>query len=163
LAFCSTSRKPGVVELGVPHAVVLVDVDVVGPQRAEGLSSCSLHVGRRAGLGPPHVPVELVAELRRDHPLVPAAGDRAADQRLGQVVAVALGRVDEVDPEVGRPGEHGGDLVLGEVLAPLAAELPGADADDRHAEVGRSEPAVFHGGEGTGGRARPTRSVRTNS
>jgi hypothetical protein len=44
--------------------------------------------------------MEVVAELGRDHPVVSVPLDRLADERLGLVVAVALGGVNQVDAEV---------------------------------------------------------------
>ena len=61
--------------------------------------------------------------------------DGFADEGFGDVVAVALGGVED--------GIHVG---LDVVHAPLAADLSGADADDRDSEAGASEGAVFHDG-----------------
>jgi hypothetical protein len=91
---------------------------------------------------------EVMAELGGDHPLVPVAapGERVADEGLGGVVAVTLGGVDEVDAEVGGAVDDPVRLALREVLRPLPAELPRPQPDDRDAQVGAAEPAVFHGG-----------------
>jgi hypothetical protein len=43
--------------------------------------------------------VELVAELGGHQPVLPVVADGGADERLGQVVAVAFGGVDQVDAE----------------------------------------------------------------
>ena len=75
--------------------------------------------------------VELVAELGGDHPVVALLVDGAPDERLGQVVAIALGGVHQVDPKLATPPEQLVDFLLGEAPAPLAAELPGANTDDR--------------------------------
>jgi hypothetical protein len=75
--------------------------------------------------------VELVAELGGDHPLVALLVDGAADERLGQVVAVAFGGVEQVGAKLPSPPQQLVDLLLGEAPPPLAAKLPGANADDR--------------------------------
>ena len=67
-----------------------------------------------------------------------------ADERLGSVVAVTLGGVDQIDAELAGAIEHRIDVGLGEVFSPFAAELPGANSDDGDDEVGFSESAVLH-------------------
>ncbi len=86
-----------------------------------------------------------VPELGGDDPPAAVPFNGLADERFGEMVAVAFGSVDQVEPQLAAPSEHAIDLVLGEVLAPFAAKLPGADADDGDFEVGFAEPAVFHG------------------
>ena len=51
----------------------------------------------------------------------------AADELFGQMVSVALGRVDDIDPAVRSSPQDGIDLPWGEILSPFAAELIGAD------------------------------------
>ena len=46
------------------------------------------------------MPVEVMAELGGDDPCIPLPFDRLADQRLRQMVAIALGPVDQVDAEI---------------------------------------------------------------
>src|SRR5215208_985148 len=88
----------------------------------------------------------MMAELGGDDPLAPPApaGQIVPDKSLRRVVAVALGRVDQVDAKLAGAVEHGVGLGLAKVLAPLPAELPRAQANDGNAEAGRAEPAVFH-------------------
>ncbi len=88
--------------------------------------------------------VEDVAELGGDDPAVAVAADGVADERLGRVVAVALGRVDQVHAPAAGGVEDGVDRRLVELLAPLAAVLPGADADDGDGQAGLAEAAVLH-------------------
>jgi hypothetical protein len=88
--------------------------------------------------------VESVAELGGDHPVVPPLADGRADERFGQMVAVALGGVHQVDTQLSGSPQQSVDLLVGEVLSPLAAELPGPDPDNRHREAGAAEPAVLH-------------------
>src|ERR1019366_8976622 len=68
-----------------------------------------------------------------------------ADQTLGKVVPIAFGRVDEVESEFGRPIKDCVRLGLGKVAAPLAAKLPGAQADDRHPQTRAAENFIVHG------------------
>ena len=83
---------------------------------------------------PQLVPLEVagvpVAELGGDVPLVAAALDGLADEPFGDVVAVALGGVEEVDAEFAAALQDGAHLVDLVVAPPLAPELPGADSDD---------------------------------
>jgi hypothetical protein len=63
---------------------------------------------------------------------------------LGEVVAVALGGVDQVDAKSPSLSQQLVDLVLGEALAPLAAKLPDPNPDDRHRQSRLAQPAVPH-------------------
>jgi hypothetical protein len=47
-----------------------------------------------------------VADLGGDHPVVALLVDRAADERFSQMVAVALGGVDQVHAELPRASEQ---------------------------------------------------------
>ena len=47
------------------------------------------------------------------------------------MIAVALGGIDQVHAQLTRPAHQPVDLVLREVLSPLAAELPSAQPDHR--------------------------------
>jgi hypothetical protein len=95
-------------------AVGLEDVDVVGAQRPQGGVELRDDVLGRPVVAAqrPRIPpglahplgVEAMAELRRHHPCVAIARDGATDQRLGEMVAVALRRVDQVDAELARDG-----------------------------------------------------------
>jgi hypothetical protein len=49
---------------------------------------------------------EPVADLGGDHPVVALLVDRAADERFSQMVAVALGGVDQVHAELPRASEQ---------------------------------------------------------
>ena len=123
----------------------LIEVDPVGPQGPEGGDELGLDVLRPEAVGPVHEAIEAVTELGGDDPavaLVPR--EIVADQALGQVVAVTLGRVDEVDAGFGGPVEDGVDLGLFEGLPPFASELPSADADDGDFQAGPAQCAVFH-------------------
>ena len=62
---------------------------------------------------------------------------------LGEVVAVALGSVDKVDTQGPGSGQQVVDLVGGEALAPLTAELPSPHADDRDPQSRGPEPAIL--------------------
>src|SRR5690349_20837658 len=65
------------------------------------------------------------------------------EQPLGGAEAVALRGVEEVDAELERAADRLGGLALLRG-APVAAELPRAEADARHAHVGVAERGVVH-------------------
>jgi len=67
--------------------------------------------------------VEAVAELGRHHPVVRCRWI-AADQGLGQMIAVAFAGVDQVHAKLPGPPEQRVDLLLDEASPPLAAKLP---------------------------------------
>ena len=118
----------------------------VGPQGPERGDELGLDLLRSEAVGPVHEAVEGVAELGGDDPAVPVVPRQVvADQALGQVIAVALGSIDEVDAGLGRLVEDGVDLGLPESLAPLPAQLPGADPDHGNFEARPAQGAVFHG------------------
>src|SRR6185369_6347560 len=122
----------------------LVEIDVVRLQIGERAIELFDHVARRPARRAIEEPVVLVPELRRDHPVAALPPERAADERFRETVAVALGRVDEVDALFLRVREEAQGVVEGEGFSPLAAELPRAEFDDRDDELGLSEGAVFH-------------------
>jgi hypothetical protein len=95
---------------------------------------------------PVHETVEVMAELGRYDPArAVAPREVIADQTLGEVVAITLGGVNEVDATVRRSVEDGVGLGLREIAAPLAAELPRAQSDDGHAKAGLAESSITHG------------------
>ena len=89
----------------------------------------------------------LVAELRREHDLVAAAGDRAADELLVRERAVHVGRVEEGDPELERAVDRGDRLALVggavELGHPHAAEALGGDLQALAAECARLHAALL--------------------
>jgi hypothetical protein len=60
------------------------------------------------------------------------------------MVAIAFSGVDQINAQVAGFVENAVDNGLIEIDAPLAAILPGADADDGDAEICFAEGAVFH-------------------
>ena len=88
--------------------------------------------------------------LRRDErPLTGKLREHAADQALAAAVAVDVGGVDERDAGLER-GLNRLDAVALADVAPVAAELPRAEADARD---GPSEPwdlPLLHGGQPSG-------------
>ena len=70
-----------------------------------------------------------MAELGGDHPVVPPLADGGADERLGQVIAVALSGVDQVHPQLVGAAQELVHLRLGEASSPFAAPLPGPNPD----------------------------------
>ena len=133
-----------VVELLETDAVILKQIDKISPQSFEGSFHLRGRIGGGAGVGAIHVAMEFVSEFRRDDPLGTIASDSVADQRFGGVIAVAFGRVDEIDVCLAGGIEHPIDFVLGEIFSPFAAQLPGPQADYGDAKIGFSKPAEFH-------------------
>jgi len=93
-----------------------------------------------------HETVEVMAELGRHQPARPVAARQIiADQPFGQVVTVTFGGVDEIDTAFRRRIEDGVSLGLREIAPPLAAKLPRADANDRHAQPRFTQHPITHG------------------
>jgi hypothetical protein len=86
-----------------------------------------------------------MTELGGDEPLRATALDGLADQPFGDVVAVTLRRVEQVDAQFPGPVQDVAHLGHVVVAAPLASELPGADPDDGDGPSGRAQAAVLHG------------------
>ncbi len=125
--------------------MVLVDVDPVGPEGPQGGDELGPDLLGPEAFGPVHEAVEAVAELGGDDPAVAVVpGQVVPDEALDPVIAVALGRVDEVDAALRGLVEDGVHLGLFEGPPPLPAELPGAEADRGDLEPRPAENAVFH-------------------
>ena len=91
--------------LAVGDTVVGVDLQQLDVVRAQpGEAAVDGVAGRLRGPRRPCVVQARVSHLGCDHELVPAVGDSATDQLLA--VAVALGRVQEVDPGVQRRAQY---------------------------------------------------------
>ena len=123
------------------RAVVLVEVDPVGLQpperRLDRLADVRARAAGRLAVA------EVVAELRRQHDLVAAAGERAADDLLAAAaVAVDVGGVEERDARL----ERGVDHRPRRGLVDPAAEVVAAEPDDGHLEVGAAQAARAHPG-----------------
>ena len=84
-------------------AVLVVEVDVVDAEpleaRVTGLANV---LGAAVDADPAAVRIALVAELRREHDLVAAIGDRSADELFVGERPVHVGGVEEVDTELDR-------------------------------------------------------------
>ena len=137
-------------------AVLVVEVDVVDAEPLEGAVAGLAHVlgtavdgalGRVVGVADD-------AELGGDDRLVALPGQRLADEHLVGVRPVHVGGVEEVDPELERPVDGGGRLlVVGrtvEVGHPHAAQALAGD----HQALG-SERDRFDGHLGSSRRVRP--------
>jgi len=141
-------RAGGVLERRVGIGPVhLVEVDVVGAEVAQGrLDAPAQRLRARVALQA--VVGQQEAALGGDHHLV-AAGLQLGLQRLAEDLlrlpeAVGLRGVEEVDPELDGPA-HGALRVLDLGLAPVPADLPGAEADARYLEACPTQPDVLHG------------------
>src|SRR4051812_3637243 len=87
----------------------------------------------------------MVAELGRHDPAgAVMALEVVPDEGFGKVIAVTLGRVEQVDAGSCRLVEDGICFALREGPSPFAPELPGAKADNGNLQAGAAEGAVFH-------------------
>src|ERR1035441_1592114 len=124
----------------------LIEVDPLEAQRLE--RGLKLLANSRNGevVGAVEEPVEVMAELggHKPKPAIVAA-EVIADQAFGKVVAVAFGGVDQVNAEFTRLVQDGIRLHLRKGAAPLAAILPGAEADDRYPQSSAAEISIAHG------------------
>ena len=95
-------RADGLLDRGARvHAVLVVQVDVVGAEPLQRALHGKAHVLRAAVQAARAVAaVPDRAELGRDHHLVPATGERPSEQFLVEVRPVHLGGVEQGDAEV---------------------------------------------------------------
>ena len=117
---------------GLVDAVLVVEVDVVDAEpRQRRVARAADVVGLAVDAEEAAVLAALVAELGREHDLVAAAGDRAADELLVGERAVHVGRVEEGDAELERALDRGDRLALVggpvELGHPHAAEALGGN------------------------------------
>jgi hypothetical protein len=120
-------------------AVLVVEVDVVGAEALQRVLARLLDV-LGAPVGGAAARVGGIAddpELRGQHDLVAAIGDRAPDEALVCVRAVDVGGVEEVDAQLDGAMDHGDRLV---VVA-------------RAVELGHAHAAQAEGGDGGAGAA----------
>ena len=121
----------------------LVEVNRLDPQRPQRSLKLTPHARRGELIRPVQEPVEAMAELGRHDPPRPVmAAEVIADQALREVVAIAFRSVNEIDPEFGGLIEDRVRLSLGKGAAPLAAKLPGAQADNRHTQASAAENSI---------------------
>ena len=127
------------------HAVLVVEVDVVGAQPLERALERLPDVLRRAVEAAPGgaVGLRLDAELGGDDDLVAAAGERAAEQLLVVVRAVQLGGVEEGDAELDRPVQRG-DRLVGVGLAVEGGHAHAAEAEGGDGESAGSQLSLLH-------------------
>ena len=118
------------------HEVERLDAQVLARAIVPGAE-----VLERVVLGPLLDPA---AHLRRHEQVLAALGQKPADEPLAAAVAVDVGGVDERHARVhGRP-QHAERVVLGH-RAPIAAELPRAQADDTDLPARTAEDSLLHG------------------
>src|ERR1035441_7217758 len=123
----------------------LIEVDPLDAQRLE--RGLKLLANSRGGevVGAVEEPVKVMAELGGHKPKrAVVTAEIIADQAFGKVVAVAFGGVDQVNAEFARLIENGIRLDLGKGAAPLAAILPGAEADDRYLRARAAKISIAH-------------------
>jgi hypothetical protein len=169
--------------LGI-HAVLVVEIDVVDAEPLErGVDRGADVLG--AAVDPPlrRVRAGGVAELRREHDLVPPPGDRLADKPLvvAELLPVYVGGVEKGDPELERAVDRRDRLLFVDLAVP-GRHAHAAQPQRRHDQSlskrsrfhtaprtvpGRSSPRMRPSSElrsrvrngyispGTGGHARP--------
>jgi hypothetical protein len=143
-------RADGLLDLDVRvDAVLVVEVDVVGFESLKrALDGAVDMLGRTVERAERrHVagrrPVGAARELGRDHVLVAAPLDRAADKLLVCHRPVQLRRVEEVAAEIERALDRGRRLLL--VGGPVERRHPhAAQSDRRDLRSVRSEGALVH-------------------
>ncbi len=109
----------------------LIKVDCFQLQGAERGFELMAHIRRREIIGAVQEAFEVVAKFRGNDPMrVVVAAQVVTNQALGKVIPVTLGGINQVDPGRGGLVEDRIDFNLGIGAPPLAAELPGAQADD---------------------------------
>jgi len=79
--------------------------------------------------------VEVMPKLGGHDPLVPLSGHGLPQEFFGQMIAVALRGVKQIDAALGALIQDGLDLIRLVGLPPLAAQLPGTNAYDGNTEV----------------------------
>jgi len=129
------------------HPVLVVQVDVVGVEPPQGALDGQPHVLRAAVQAAGAVAaVPDRAELRRDHHLVPATGERASEQFLVEVRPVHLRGVEQGDAEVDRAVDRRyrtGLVGTGAGVEGRHAHAAEADATDLEAVAQRCFPHVI--------------------
>ena len=115
-------------------AMLVVEIDVIDAEALQRRVARLAHVvGLPADAEERAVVAAHVAELRRQHDLVAAVADGAADQLLVRERAVHVGRVEKVAAEVERAMDRGDRLrvIVGavELRHPHAAEADGGDGE----------------------------------
>jgi hypothetical protein len=113
----------------------LVEIHMVRPERPKGVLQLLPDVLRTEQAVPFEKPSELVTELRCNDPVVPFAVDSFAHQDFRQVIAVAFGRVYEVDAAVLGCAEYSVYFAVAVLSAPFPAELPRANPNYADVQV----------------------------
>jgi len=129
--------------------VLVIEVDHVGIEPFQrgfrhGLDMFGTAVDARHAVEASTFVEDLEAEFGGDRHLVAHRLQRLAEQDLVLKGAVDFRRVEEGHPGLDRRLQDGVRVGLRHV-APVGAELPGAEADDRHVAAGPSECPVLHG------------------
>jgi hypothetical protein len=141
-------RLAGVGERGlVVRPMDLVEIDVVD---AQGLQALVDALAQPGGGGVAQEVVALLAQaaLGGDDQFVAVCAQLVAQRRgqqtLGGAPAVALGGVEEVDTKLAGAADGLVDALVLEG-APVAAQLPGAEADGSYLQAGAAESDRVHG------------------
>jgi hypothetical protein len=128
-------------------AVLVVEVDVVQAETLQRALAGPLDV-LGAAVDAAALSIVGVAddpELRREHDLIAAIGDRAPDEALVGVRAVDVGGVEEVDAELERAVDDGDRLVV-VVRAIELGHAHAAEAEGGNRGAGAAQGACLHAG-----------------
>ena len=125
-------------------AMLVVDIDVVGAEPLErGVTGGENVLAVAADAEPLALLGADAAELCREHDLVAAVLDRAADEPLVLERPVRVGRVEEIDPKLERAVDRRDRLAL--VRRSVELGHPhAAEADRGGLEALRAEAALIH-------------------
>ena len=145
-ATTSAMRAPGLLERHVlVDAVQLVEVDVVGAEPAAATRRCPrarAPGGRRGTIAVGRDVLDHEADLRGEHDLVAAAGERGADDLLVRERPVHVGGVDQRHAELDRAVDRRRPSArrrARRVVGPRHAHA--AEADRARRRAARAEPA----------------------
>ena len=134
-----------IVEGFVGSGVELVQVNGFHAQSAEGLLELPLDSSGGEIVAPLQKSGKFVTEFGRDDPAgTVVAREVIADECLGQMRTVALGRVDQIDTLSAASSRIASTSRLREIVAPFTAELPGAGANNGYAQASAAESPIFH-------------------
>ena len=143
-------------------AVLVVEVDVIEAEPSQrGFARLPYVLGVATHLARAVVVAD-VAELRREHDLVPPVADRFAHELLVRTAAVHVGRVEEVDAELERSVDRRDRLALVgrsvELRHPHAAEAESGDLESLCAELASVHASTLPAPAGAKRRGRRTAS-----
>src|SRR5262245_17043860 len=79
---------------------------------------------------------KIVADLRRDHDLIPLVRESFRDQFFTQTVSVSVSRIEQGDPEIKRLVHQFDRFALSKISPPTSRNRPQTKADFTDCEIG---------------------------